>query len=158
MRSVGKQPRSCQRHGAFITHCGPSRELPAHLSPLSSFPSRVPDASESNAPRSPSFGVLRISSPAVLLSPKAHREVGRAALVGYTRSRVATGAAALCGGNVGSAVTGKQALLSFLLGTWLPNPAVNRTLRQRASFLSVASWSSVLSPTVGDAQRRLPSR
>lgn len=38
------------------------------------------------------------------------------------------------------------------------NMAVNRTLRQRASFLSGATGLSSHSPTLGGAQRRLPSR
>ena len=135
-----------------------SRGLPALASALSSFPSRAPSQSASAPPRSLLSGGLRMSSPAALLSPSARRKVGRVALVSHTRPRAKPCAAALRGGSAGSAVTGKQALLSFLLQASSPNPAVNRTLRHRASFLSLVARPPALSLTVCDAQRRLPLR
>ena len=99
-----------------------------------------------------------MSAPAALLSPNSRRWFGRVALVSHNRPRVAACAAALRGGSAGSAVTGRQALLSFLRRAWLPNPAVNRTLRQRASFLSWVARLPARSLTVRDAQRRLPLR
>ena len=158
MRSGWKQPGSSGLHGVFTTHCGPSRELPALLSPLHSFPSQAPSRFNAVAPRSLPLRVLRTRSPAVLLSPNTNRWFGRVALASHTRPRVGACAAVLRGSRAGGAVGNKQALLSFLLRAWSPNPAVNRTLRHRASFLSRVARLPALSLTVRDAQRRLPSR
>ncbi len=158
MRSVWRQRRSSRLRRVLATHCGPNRELPALASPLSSFPSQAPSQSASTPPRSLLSGGLRMSSPAALLSPNSRRWFGRVALVSYHRPRVAAFATALRGGSAGSAVTGRQALLSFLLRAWLPNPAVN-TDAAPIGVPSLGAFSTrPASAAVLYAQRRLPSR